>query len=94
MTLEEKEFSIDGMLDNKREAAEKLGFYEDVRPGLLKKMIMSTYRKEFVKKYYLSSLTWSPQEERHILKWTRRMESMELTEEQYQEEFKGFFENK
>ena len=87
---EEKEFSIEGMLDRKREVSETLGFYDEVRPGFLKKMIMSSYKKPFVQKYYLNSVTWSQAEDKFILKWTRRMKSMELTDEEYFKEYEGF----
>ena len=57
MSETEEKFSIEGMLDSKREVAEKLGFLEEQHDGMIKKMIMACYKKEFVKKYYLNSLT-------------------------------------
>ena len=91
---EEKEFSIEGMLDSKREVAEKFGFIEEQRDGLIKKMIMACYKKEFVKKYALSSLTWSPGEEKYLLKWRRRLEFEELDDETYEKEYGMFLKKK
>ncbi len=84
---EGKEFSIEGMLDNKREIIEKVGFIDDQRSGMIKKMIMSCYKKEFIKEYELNSLTWSSEEERYFLKWRKRPDFEVLDEEGYQKEF-------
>jgi hypothetical protein len=84
------DFDISGMLDSKREASEVIGFYEEVHSGFIRKQVMSTYKKEFVKLYYLNSLTWSPEEKKFILGWKRRMSSMELSDKEYEEEFEMF----
>jgi len=87
-------FDINGMLDSKREIAEVIGFYEEVHPGFIRKQMMSTYKREFVKLYYLNSLTWSPEEEKFILGWKRRTPSMELSDEEYDKKFEMFLNDK
>ena len=89
MEEDNEKFDINGMLDSKREVAEKLGFYEEAQSGFIRKQIMFTYKKDYVKLYHLNSLTWSPEEGKFILRWTRRMSSMELSDEDYEKEF-GF----
>jgi len=83
----EKSFDIDKFYEEKAGYMKTLGFYEDYHKGEIHRMILRHCNKEFVKTHLIEDSFFN-NNGKLVVKFKPRVESMQLSDERYAEEFK------